>query len=239
MHRVDAPHNTQVGGNNLMLNARHMTLSPLFSATEEALLTRLEWMAIQPKIILYAGYLSTGGIENLQARYPDAVITTTTPHPADLIVAHLYAPLQQDMQTQLQAWRRQLTPNGLLIFSALGLDTLQEYREHLPCPFLMDMHDLGDGLIHAGLVDPVLEVEHYELSYHHLESLLGDLTALNFIQPETAHLPAHNNTWSATYEMVYGHAFAPLTATFSRGEGGVTRIPLAALKPMKKTSNDG
>ena len=40
------------------------------------------------------------------------------------------------------------------------------------------MHDLGDGLMHAGLTDPVLDVDRLSVSYDSTEKLFADLTAV-------------------------------------------------------------
>jgi malonyl-CoA O-methyltransferase len=40
------------------------------------------------------------------------------------------------------------------------------------------MHDLGDGLVNAGLRDPVLDVDRLSVSYTSCERLFADLTAV-------------------------------------------------------------
>jgi malonyl-CoA O-methyltransferase len=79
---------------------------------------------------------------------------------------------------------RLLRPRGLFTFTTLGPDTLAELREacadagkdtHVH-PFT-DMHDIGDGLIRAGLVEPVLDVSRYTLTYPDLQSLMHELKA--------------------------------------------------------------
>ena len=39
------------------------------------------------------------------------------------------------------------------------------------------MHDLGDGLVRAGLAEPVLDVSRYTLTYPDAAALLRDLRA--------------------------------------------------------------
>ena len=67
---------------------------------------------------------------------------------------------------------RVLDTGGLFIFSTFGPDTLKELRaafaavdayEHVN-PFI-DMHDLGDALVHAGFAEPVMEMEVLTLEY--------------------------------------------------------------------------
>ena len=38
-----------------------------------------------------------------------------------------------------------------------------------------DMHDIGDGLVRAGLADPVLDVDRLSVSYGNTERLFADL----------------------------------------------------------------
>ena len=82
---------------------------------------------------------------------------------------------------------------GLLILSTLGPDTLCELRgacakadravsgdstvsPHSPHILrFMDMHDWGDALVKAGLVDPVMEMEKIQLTYTNMNTLLSDL----------------------------------------------------------------
>jgi malonyl-CoA O-methyltransferase len=68
-------------------------------------------------------------------------------------------------------------------FATLGPDSLRELaqawaavddRAHVnPFP---DMHDIGDGLVRAGLRDPVLDVDRLQVSYATPDRLFADLT---------------------------------------------------------------
>ncbi len=40
------------------------------------------------------------------------------------------------------------------------------------------MHDLGDALLRAGLVEPVMDVERYTLTYAGVRDLMRDLKAI-------------------------------------------------------------
>jgi malonyl-CoA O-methyltransferase len=129
---------------------------------------------------------------------------------------------------------RVLRPDGLLVFTSLGPDTLQELRaawlrvdpDAQPHLFL-DMHDVGDALIRAGFVEPVMDVERYTLTYPDVRALLRDLKALgagNARSPRRKGLAsrsrferfraeyatqAHAGRLPATCEVVFGHAWAP------------------------------
>ena len=128
-----------------------------------------------------------------------------------------------DPMAALREFRRVLAPNGLLMFSTLGPDTLKElraaagaYRVHA----FVDMHDLGDMLLAAGLAAPVMDMELLTLRYGAPEVLLSDLRASGQTNARVdrprglagrgfaARLRrALGAQPSATYEVVYGHAW--------------------------------
>jgi malonyl-CoA O-methyltransferase len=128
---------------------------------------------------------------------------------------------------------RVLSTGGLLLFSTFGPDTLRELRQafaqadgqgqHVH-PFV-DMHDLGDALVHAGFTDPVMEMEHLTLEYEDLEAVVRDVRAIGAANalPGRARGLGGRERWKrtreayerhrrdgilpATYEVVYGHAW--------------------------------
>jgi len=116
---------------------------------------------------------------------------------------------------------RVLAPEGLLMFSTLGPDSLKELRaaagaEHVH--EFIDMHDLGDMLVAAGFAAPVMDMEMIELEYRESGKLVSDLRASGqtsaradrrrglggraFRERLRAALPGR-----ATFEVVYGHAW--------------------------------
>ncbi len=126
---------------------------------------------------------------------------------------------------------RILPAGGLLLFSTFGPDTLRELRasfaaadsgEHVNS--FVDMHDLGDALVHAGFADPVMEMEVITLQYTNVEALARDLKLVGAtaLPARTAGLMG-SARWKrmaaryesfrsegalpATYEVVYGHAW--------------------------------
>ena len=83
-----------------------------------------------------------------------------------------------------------LKPHGLLVFSALGVDTCRELRALVPdssaqnleqqqtqgqWPSLQDMHDWGDAMVETGFDAPVMDTEHIQLAYESTASLQADL----------------------------------------------------------------
>lgn len=152
----------------------------------------------------------------------------------ELLYASLILQWCEDLDSTLLEWRRLLKPHGLLLFSTLGPDTLKELRAawsevdgYNHVNRFLDMHDIGDALIRAGFVEPVMDVEHVTLTYADAPALMRDLKRIG----------AHNATAGrsrgltgrgrleafaaayekfrrdgrlpATYEVVYGTAWAP------------------------------
>ena len=127
--------------------------------------------------------------------------------------------------------QRTLAPQGLLTFSMLGPDTLKELRlacsacAIAPPPLrrFLDMHDVGDALVHAGFADPVMDMEMITLTYASPRGLLRDQRHLGVRDGLFGHLPwrdwrrvlraweAHrrDSRLPASFEIVYGHAWKP------------------------------
>jgi len=128
----------------------------------------------------------------------------------------------------LREFARVLAPNGLLMFSTLGPDTLKELRlaaGDAQAHSFMDMHDLGDALVAAGFAAPVMDAEIVTLTYADPEGLMSDLRrsgqtsaradrvrglrGRGFLARLHAALVAQaaGGRLSATFEVVYGHAW--------------------------------
>jgi malonyl-CoA O-methyltransferase len=78
----------------------------------------------------------------------------------------------------LREFERVLAPEGLLMFSTLGPDTLKELRAAAGAGrvhVFADMHDLGDMLVAAGFSAPVMDMEMLEIAYSAAGGLLKDL----------------------------------------------------------------
>ena len=85
-----------------------------------------------------------------------------------------------DPRAGLQEFQRVLAPEGLLMFSTLGPDTLKELRAAAGDERVhrfADMHDLGDWLVAAGFAAPVMDMETLTLAYRDAPALLADLRA--------------------------------------------------------------
>lgn len=172
---------------------------------------------------------------------------------ADLILSNLM--LQWcDPEAVFAEFRRVLAPNGLLSFTTLGPDTLCELRSawagvdsHSHVNHFLDMHDVGDALVRAGFAAPVLDVERYTLCYPDVRRVAADLKATGernatigrargltgrgrFAALQKAYESfRRDGRLPATYEVVFGHAWAPAAAARRRGSDG-SQVSLADVK---------
>ncbi|MEO7149998.1 MAG: malonyl-ACP O-methyltransferase BioC [Rhodanobacteraceae bacterium] len=81
---------------------------------------------------------------------------------------------------------RVLKPDGFVAVSTLGPDTLRELRAawaiaddaHPHVSRFLDMHDLGDAALAAGLRDPVLDADHLSSRYDDPRDLLRELKGM-------------------------------------------------------------
>lgn len=221
--------------------------------------TRMDWMALQPKVILDIGCGIGEGSVLLKKRYPDACILAMDESSAflgygkktqieniiwiqgdanqlplksytvDLIFANLLLPWCDDVNTIFQEWGRVLKPSGLIMFTCLGPDTLQELAEpakNFLLPNLTDMHNVGDAVLQSGFKEPVMDVQYISLKYQSNEQMrkeLYDSGITTCVLPRLAHSVQND---MLTYEIVYGHAWGagPVSGT------NEVRVPVSALK---------
>ena len=121
----------------------------------------------------------------------------------------------------LREFARVLVPEGLLMFSTLGPDTLKELRLAAGASRVhafTDMHDLGDMLVAAGFTAPVMDMEMLDIAYRDPASLLADLRASGQTSARTdrprglagrrfSEALRAKLAPKATFEVVYGHAW--------------------------------
>ncbi|MGE5089416.1 MAG: malonyl-ACP O-methyltransferase BioC [Candidatus Levyibacteriota bacterium] len=137
-----------------------------------------------------------------------------------------------DLPHALAEFRRVLRVGGLLSFTTFGPDTLREIRTAFAgvdggthTNRFVDMHDIGDMLVHAGFADPVMDMERMTLTYDTPQAMLAELKAIGATnhtlgRPRgltgrtrwsqvTARLEAlrRDGRIPATFEVVYGHAW--------------------------------
>lgn len=179
-------------------------------------------------------------------------------HSFDLLFSNLTLQWCGDLAAAFGEFRRVLRPGGLLLFTTFGPDTLRELRAswatvdslaHVNA--FLDLHDVGDALLGAGLADPVMDMESITLTYPDLHALMHDLKAIGAHNVNPGRAPgltgrarlralnAAYDTWRrpdgllpATYEVLYGHARAPEPAVAAPRPAarGPASIPLEELR---------
>lgn len=151
----------------------------------------------------------------------------------DMVWSNLTLQWVGDLAACFSEIHRVIRPGGLFAFTTFGPDTLKELRQsfagldgYAHVNRFTDMHDIGDMLVHAGFVNPVMEMEYLTLTYADLKSLLRELKAIGadtVLEGRRTGLMGRRQ-WQrlsenyerlrrdgrlpATYEVIYGHAWA-------------------------------
>jgi malonyl-CoA O-methyltransferase len=154
-------------------------------------------------------------------------------------------------------WERVLAADGFVMFSCLGPGTLPELRAlyaaqgwGVPTQPFVDMHDLGDMLVHAGFADPVMDQELLTLTWPDAGALLAELRGLGGNAAPNRCPGLRTPRWRARlaaalaasagadgrialrFEVVYGHAFK--AAPRLRADAP-TRVSLEDMRALVKT----
>ncbi len=232
----------------------------------ERMLERLDYVRLEPVLILDAGCGTGVGAEALARRYRKArVIAMDFAFPmleqarkrgpwlrkpmclcgdieqlpladrsVDLVYSNVALQWSADLEQVFNEFRRVLRPGGLLMFTTFGPDTLTELRAawadvdgHSHVSPFVDMHDIGDQLLRSRFAEPVMDAEWFTLTYGDVDGLMRDLKVLGagnatverrrgltgkdrMAAMRTAYEAFRaDDRLPATYETVYGHAWAP------------------------------
>jgi malonyl-CoA O-methyltransferase len=175
----------------------------------------------------------------------DASALPLADHSVDVLHSNLCFQWIDDLPALFGECVRALKPGGLLAFSTFGPDTLKELRaawaeadQQPHVSRFLDMHDVGDAMLNAGLRDPVLDVFRYTLTYSEPRKLLEELQGLGATNADHARargltgksryrrmLAAYeaarvDGRIPATWEVVSAHAWGPPVGQPRRGAGG-------------------
>ena len=170
-----------------------------------------------------------------------------------LVYSNLMLQWAPDLDQVLAEFRRVLANGGLLVFSTFGPDTLAELRSAWACADdythvnrFVDMHDVGDALVRSGFAEPVLDLEHFTLTYPDLRALMGDLKAIgarNVTAGRSRGLTGRGRLAAAereyerwrregrlvsTWEVIYGIAWVPRNARDREAPAGPDEVRIPA-----------
>jgi len=151
----------------------------------------------------------------------------------DLIVSNLMLQWSNDLPKTFAGLHRVLAPNGLLLFTTFGPDTLKEIRQSWQgidtqphTSTFVDMHDIGDALLQAGFINPVMDMEMITMTYKDVKQLMRDIKQIGASNTDTSRakglmgkaklqqfMGAYEQfktaagLYPATWEIIYGHAW--------------------------------
>ena len=160
---------------------------------------------------------------------------------ADLVFSNLAMQWAGDLVQAFNEIRRVLRPEGMLLFSIPGPDSLRELRQ-LPMQgtdatipiYMPDLRDVGDSLMSAGFRDPVMDTEILTLSYRSASQMQTELAVTGgagFAQ--MPQVPVAGNGVEISFEIVYGAAFGPADGQPVRTqEGEVATFSVDQLKKL-------
>jgi len=194
----------------------------------------LDWapsMLLKVSESMEAAHLPTGGLSRLCADMHSLPLAARS---VDLIFSNLALQWSYDIPAVFREFRRIMKPDAMLIFTCFGPDTLHELKQawravdDLPhVNDYPDMRDIGDELLAAGFREPVMDAERLTLEYPDVMSLMRELKGLGAHNVASQRLNGltgksrmnamlrayepfrREDRYPASYEIVYGTAFAP------------------------------
>jgi malonyl-CoA O-methyltransferase len=177
--------------------------------------------------------------------------------PAQLLWSNMTLHAIKDPPALMDRWQKALAADGFVMFSCLGPDTLRELRAIYArlgwgdaTPAFIDMHDLGDMLVHAGFADPVMDQETITLNWPTPQAMLEELRSLGGntapgrfqglrtprwrarLEQELQALAAADGRIAMRFEVAYGHAFKALPRVQA---GQPTTVSLDEMRSLVRT----
>lgn len=242
---------------------------------------RLDFVRIEPDLVIDVGCSQGASLPALRARYPkaryvgldlvpemlqaavqprsawqrwlpfrregeanfvtaDAATLPLKAASAGLVWSNLLLHWLDDPLPALAEAHRVLEVGGLVMFSTLGPDTLKELRSafgdgYVHTQRFIDMHDLGDMLVHCGFADPVMDMEMLTLTYDSVDAMLAELrgAGASCAMRARRHGLTGRRAWEnargayeglrvngklpASFEVIYGHAWKAQPKTTADG----------------------
>lgn len=175
-------------------------------------------------------------------------------HSFDLVISSLMLQWCHPLDTVFRGIHRVIKPGGLVLFTTFGPDTLKELRwswaqvdRYQRVHEFADMHDVGDAMVHARFADPVMDMEMITMTYTDLKLLVKDLRGIGarnaseqgeksltgkgkWRAMQTAYETLkQDGQYPASYEVVYGHAWAVENKAFTEEDGSVV-VPISSIR---------
>ena len=173
----------------------------------------------------------------------------------DLVFSSLVLQWCEPLEQAFAEVRRVLSPGGFFAFSTLGPDTLKELRAAWAAADglshvhrFLDVHDVGERCTHAGLTEPVLDVDRLELAYPDTLALMRDLKAIG-AHNVTAGRPRslmgrsrlarmseayealrRGGSLPATYEVIYGASWGASDRARAAAHAGEVRLAPGSIR---------
>ncbi len=170
----------------------------------------------------------------------------------ELVVSNLMLNWVDDFSGAFSEIQRVLAPNGLLLFSMFGPDTLNEIRQcwsdvdTFPHTHdFADMHEVGDALLQSGFINPVMDMEIITMTYTDVMQLMQDLKNTGFsnthqerqkglmgkhkfkvFEEAYEQFKTAEGLYPATWEVIYGHAWVGEGIKFDNYENVIPIMPV-------------
>lgn len=151
----------------------------------------------------------------------------------DLLFSSLALQWSNDLGQTFEEFRRVGREGGAILYATFGVNTLRELRESWAMVDssprvhqFIDMHDVGDLMLAAGLLQPVMDMDEITLEYKNFSDLMSDLKSIGATNAEKSRsrglmtagklkrlreayeqVGFKNGCYQVTYEVVYGHAW--------------------------------
>ncbi len=180
------------------------------------------------------------------------------PGGAQLVWANMMLHAIDDPPSVIARWQRALAADGFVMFSCLGPGTLRELRGLYarlgwgPATIdFVDMHDLGDMLVHAGFADPVMDQETIRLTWPDPQAALLELRRLGGNVARQRFAGLRTPRWrmrlerelrtlvegadgrlALSFEISYGHAFKALPKVKA---GEATTVSLDEMRTLVRS----
>ena len=176
----------------------------------------------------------------------DVEVMPIASHSVDMVYCNAVLHLCR-LEVVLMEFLRILKPHGLLTFSTFGPDTLTELRAAWKdvdsCTHVhdfTDMHNIGDALVQHQFIEPVMDVDYLKVTHRNLDGLLRDLkqagannaaanrhrgltgrSKLGELKKSMEGFRNDQGLIESTFEIVYGHAWAPTQIRLGDATGEV------------------